>query len=163
MSLIGERGRVRELWDFGERTLPGLFLVVREATRGPVVVAVLFRLGFFGLQSGSGWWTAGSFSLSDRMAISELRPFVPFIGDGWAEMEWLAAEDGTSRGTEGRGWLISDTGTSGSALVVLRDCGISLIIPASVYLARSSPIFAFLRLIGIRLIRRSIRDRRSVA
>jgi hypothetical protein len=82
MSLIGERGRVRELWDFGERTLPGLFLVVREATRDPVVVAVLFRLGFFGLQSGSGWWTAGSFSLSDRMAISELRLFVPFSGDG---------------------------------------------------------------------------------
>lgn len=68
-----------------------------------------------------------------------------------------------SRGAEGRGRLLSATGTFGRSLVVFGARGISLIIVASVYLARSSPIFAFLRLMGIRLMRRSIRDRKSVA
>jgi hypothetical protein len=55
VSLIGERGRVRELWDLGERTLVGAFLAVREAARDAVVVVPTFvRLGFLGLERWSG-------------------------------------------------------------------------------------------------------------
>lgn len=101
--------------------------------------------------------------MSERMAISELRLFVPFIGEGRAGLACLTAEDGAAWGTEGSGRLLSATGTFGSALVELTARGISFAAVASACFARSSPIFAFLRLIGIRLMRRSIRDRRSVA
>ncbi len=95
MSLMGDRGSVRELCDLGERTFPVLIFLVREAARGFEVAAVLVRLGFFGLESSSAS-TVGSFSLSDKMAISELRFLVPFIGVGRVELVSLAADDGIS-------------------------------------------------------------------
>ena len=82
---MGERGSVRELWDLGERILLGFVLAVRDAARVTPLVAVFVRLEFFGLESWSGW-TAGSFSLSDRMSISELCLFVPFLGVGQASL-----------------------------------------------------------------------------
>lgn len=92
VSLIGERGRVRELWDLGERMLLGF--ADRDAARDAAVV-VFARFGFLGLVRELGWG-AGSFSLSDRMAISELRLLVPLVGDARAGLECLAAEDGMS-------------------------------------------------------------------
>lgn len=159
---MGEQGSVRELCDLGDRTLLGFAFAVREAARAAPVVAVAVRLGFFGLESRSGW-TVGSFSLSDSMTISELRLFMPFFVGVFASLMCLTGEDGVGLGIGGKGWLLSATGTSGIALVELNACGISFTTGASAYLARSSPIVAFLRLIGIRLTRRSIRERRSVA
>lgn len=162
MSLMGDRGSVRELCDFGERTFPVLFFLVREAARGFELGAVFVRLGFFGLESASAC-TVGSFSLSDKMAISELRFLVPFIGIGRVELVSLAADDGIFRGMEGRGRSLSTAGTLGSALVESPACGIWFAIVVSACFAKSSPMFDFLRLSGIRLTRRSIRDLRSVA
>ena len=160
--MTGDRGSVRELWDFGERTFPALVFLVREAARGFVLAAVFVRLGFLGLESSSAS-TAGSFSLSDKIAISELRFLGPFTGVGRFELAGLAADEGISRGMEGRGRRLSAAGTVGSALVESPACGICFAIVVSAYFTSSSPIFAFLRLSGIRLMRRSIRDLRSVA
>lgn len=140
----------------------GPALAVRDAAREAVVLAVFVRFGFFGLESRSGW-TAGSFSLSDKMAISELRLLTPLDGGGRAGLECFAAGGSASRGIEGRGRAASIAGTAGSALVEVGIFGISAEIVASACFARRSPILAFLRLTGMRLIRRSIRDRRSVA
>ncbi len=92
MSLMGDRGSVRELWDFGERTFPVLGFLVRDAARGFVLAAVFVRLGFLGLESSSAS-TVGSFSLSDKIAISELRFLVAFIGVVRVEVAGLAADD----------------------------------------------------------------------
>ena len=151
---MGERGSVRELWDLGDSTLPRFAFAAWDAVRGGVDVAVFARFGFLS-------WAVGSSSLSERMAISELRLFALFLGDNWIELEGLGGETGISRGTEGRAPLVSATCTSASG--ESRDRGVSFAIVASAYFVRSSPRFAFLKLIGIRLMRRSIRDRRSVA
>lgn len=162
MSLMGDRGSVRELWDFGERMFPALVFLVRDAARGLVLAAVFVRLGFLGLESWSAS-TVGSFSLSDKIAISELRFLVAFTGVGRFELAGLAADEGISRGMAGRGRWFSAVGIVGSALVKSPACGIGFAIGVSACFASTSPIFAFLRLSGMRLMRRSIRDRRSVA
>jgi hypothetical protein len=127
-GLIGERERVRELWDLGESTLPGPFLAARDAVREFGALA-LVRLRFLGLESGSGW-TTGSFSLSERMAISESSCFVPFRRMGRAgTWSFAAAADVVSEAIVKL--LISGAGSLGSALPVLGKCGISLAIEAS--------------------------------
>lgn len=177
---MGERGSVRELWDFGERILLGCVLAVRDATRVPPPVAVFVRLEFFGLQSWSGW-AAGSFSLSDRMSMSELRLFAPLLGVEQVShfcsitaKEFVPATEGSAcffstAGTFGSG-LAADTfgstsvaGTFGKTLVESTVWGIFFGTGTSVYFSKISPMLAFLKLTGIRLMRRSIRDRKSVA
>lgn len=74
-SLIGEWGRVLELWDFGERTLPGW--LVRETVRAPVAAFALF--GFFctGRLSSCTILCSVSLSLSAAMIMSEVLRFLP--------------------------------------------------------------------------------------
>ena len=80
LSLIGDRGKVRELCDLGDSTLAGAAaaaLVVFDAARVAVVAGpFLARLGFLGLETVFPP-TTDSFSLSDKITISELRRFVP--------------------------------------------------------------------------------------
>lgn len=96
MSLIGERGRVRELWDLGDKMLLVFIFAVREAGRDVVVVVPgLVRLGFFGLESALGR-AGGPFSLSERISISELCCFAPFLEVGRTGLGYLAGGDVTS-------------------------------------------------------------------
>jgi hypothetical protein len=87
MVLKGERGRVRELWDRGERTdvvVGGGFLAEREVVRAGaavVVVVVLARLVFFCTGRESLSW--GSVVASVAIWISLLPRFLP-RGEGTA-------------------------------------------------------------------------------
>ena len=101
-SLIGERGRVRELWDRGERT--DAVLAEQEAWRAAPLVALTgaafarFVFLMTGMLSCSTW-----FSLSDAIWISELIRFRPLKGESCGACR---AGDGIfccSSGSAGRG------------------------------------------------------------
>ena len=80
-SLRGERGRVRLLWERGERTL--LFCLVRDTARevvrdGAVVVVVFVPRVFLAIGRLSG--TDSSESLSEAIWIADDLRFLPRVG-----------------------------------------------------------------------------------
>lgn len=175
----GERGRVRELCDLGDRTVD--LALARDAAREAAVFeAALARLGF--LRVGSALFVGGSvtsFSLSEAMWISEVRSAFAAgtrAGEGCV-MGRTGLEGLLERcsGSGGKGRDLQESSVEGVAfvpgdLVVVEVAGsaagaasIGFVAVTSEYLIKSSPILALRRLIGMRLIRRSIRDRRSEA
>ena len=97
-SLIGERRRVRELWERGERTLFGLLCLETWLPAGPA----FGRLWFFAM---ANWSSAASFSLSDAMVMSSLLRFLDLLelaGAGRGRSGLEGFED-CACGTGGRG------------------------------------------------------------
>lgn len=78
--LIGERGRVRELWERGDSTLAGL--LVRDTARAPAVVVTFPPRVFFATARDSGA-EAKSFSLSEAICMEEDFRFLPLPVGAW--------------------------------------------------------------------------------
>lgn len=168
--MIGERGKVRELWDLGERTEVGF--PTRDAARGAVVV-VLARLGFLGLGIVSiDRVVISSFSLSEAMwkssmLVGLLVGIAGRVATG-ADLAGLAGLLEELWGIGGRGWLwkagkvvVIAVCTVGKAFVsgaVVLRCSVF----STVCLLKSWPMVALRKLMGIRFMRRSMRDLRSV-
>lgn len=139
--------------------------VAREIGRADepaVAVPVGFvRLGFFGLDSIAD--PEGAFSLSDEINMSLL---ARFAARGGARAGLAGLLEGWSCGMGGSGRLLLAAilaevvvPTGGAAAAV----GACLVCVAPTCLASNSPILAWRRDNGMRLTRRSIRDRRSWA
>jgi hypothetical protein len=148
--LIGERGRVRELWERGDSTLVGFLL--RDTARAPAVVVTFPPRVFFATGRDSRA-EAKSFSLSEAICIEEDFRFLPLPVGAWMLGRMGDGDfEGCSRGRGGSVLLVSDG---------MRVVGAACCLAGWLCFAMSSPMVTLRVAMGMRLTRRSIRDRRS--
>lgn len=158
------------MWDLGERT--EVAFPARDTARG-APVAVLVRLGFLGLGIVSiERVVVSSFSLSEAMwKSSTLVGLLVGIAGRVATGAGLVGLTGLLDelcGIGGRGWL-----WEAGKIVVVAACTVwkpfvsaAIVLRCSmfstVFLLKSWPMVALRKLMGIRFMRRSMRDLRSV-